>query len=82
VTLTTVGYGDISPQSAFVQALANVEAILGQIYLTVLVARLVGIQVAQGMSAARADRCDRPGRGGDDFAQQERTRFQEKDRVS
>ena len=53
VTLTTAGYGDISPQSPFAQALANLEAILGQIYLAVLVARLVGIQVAQGMSAAR-----------------------------
>ena len=53
VTLTTVGYGDISPQSPFAQALANLEAILGQIYLAVLVARLVGIQVAQGMSAVR-----------------------------
>jgi hypothetical protein len=54
VTLTTVGYGDISPQSPFAQALANLEAILGQIYLVVLVARLVGIQVAQGVSAAIA----------------------------
>jgi len=58
VTLTTVGYGDISPQLPFAQALANVEAILGQIYLAVLVARLVGIQVAQGMRAAKANRCD------------------------
>ena len=55
VTLTTVGYGDISPQSPFAQALANLEAILGQIYLAVLVARLVGIQVAQSMTAARRE---------------------------
>jgi voltage-gated potassium channel Kch len=70
VTLTTVGYGDISPQSPFSQALANIEAVLGQIYLAVLVARLVGIQVAQRMSSAhmvgsdRQERCsDKPGSG-------------------
>lgn len=60
VTLTTVGYGDINPQSPFAQALANLEAILGQIYLAVLVARLVGIQVAQRMRAPGPDRVDHP----------------------
>jgi len=48
VTLTTVGYGDITPASAEARAICNVEAILGQMYLAVLVARLVGIQVSQG----------------------------------
>ncbi len=49
VTLTTVGYGDITPVTPVAQGFSNLEAIVGQIYLVVLVARLVGLHVAQGM---------------------------------
>jgi voltage-gated potassium channel len=42
-TLTTLGYGDIVPTSAFTRMLAGLEAIMGQMYLAVLVARLVGM---------------------------------------
>ena len=42
VTLTTLGYGDIHPTTAISRSITNVESILGQLYLTVLVARLVG----------------------------------------
>ena len=41
-TITTLGYGDIAPRGEFARSLANFEALLGQVYLTVLVARLVG----------------------------------------
>ncbi len=47
VTLTTLGYGDITPVSAVARGLAVVQATLGQVYLTVLVARLVGIHLTQ-----------------------------------
>ena len=47
VTLTTLGYGDITPLSPIAASLAVVEAILGQIYLAVMIARIVGIHVAQ-----------------------------------
>jgi len=47
VTLTTLGYGDILPQSEGAAALCQVEAIIGQFFMAVLVARLVGIQVSQ-----------------------------------
>ncbi len=47
VTLTTLGYGDITPQSYQAGVLAYLEAIIGQVYLTVLVARLVGMHIAQ-----------------------------------
>ncbi len=47
VTLTTLGYGDITPQSHQAGVLAYLEAIIGQVYLTVLVARLVGMHIAQ-----------------------------------
>ena len=41
VTLATLGYGDIVPQSEVTRGVAVVEAIAGQLYLAVLVARLV-----------------------------------------
>ncbi len=47
VTLTTLGYGDITPNALQAGALAYLEAIIGQIYLTVMVARLVGLYIAQ-----------------------------------
>jgi hypothetical protein len=45
ITLSTLGYGDITPLSSSARALSYVEAITGQIYLTVLVARLVGLHI-------------------------------------
>jgi voltage-gated potassium channel len=45
ITLTTVGYGDITPLTPFTRSLSFVEAIIGQFYLTVLVARLVGLHI-------------------------------------
>ena len=47
VTLSTLGYGDIVPATRGAQALASMEALIGQFYLTVLVARLVGIHISQ-----------------------------------
>ena len=47
VTITTLGYGDITPVTATASSLAIVEAVMGQIYIAVLVARLVGVHVAQ-----------------------------------
>jgi hypothetical protein len=41
VTLTTLGYGDYTAQQSGGQAVAVIEAILGQIFLATLVARLV-----------------------------------------
>ena len=48
VTITTLGYGDILPLSAGARMLAVTEALTGQIYLVVLVARLVGLHIAHG----------------------------------
>ena len=47
ITLTTLGYGDITPQTPPAQNLSSFEAIVGQLYLTILVARLVGVQISQ-----------------------------------
>ena len=43
VTMTTVGYGDMAPVTTVARTLATMEAIIGQVYLTILVARLVGM---------------------------------------
>ena len=43
VTLATLGYGDISPVKPTARGMAVTEAMLGQLYLAVLVARLVGL---------------------------------------
>ena len=47
VTMTTLGYGDIVPLSAVARTLAYMEAALGQIYVAVLIARLVGLNTAR-----------------------------------
>src|SRR5262245_2203978 len=48
VTLTTVGYGDISPVSPAARTLAWMEAVTGQFYLAVIVAGLVSVLAAKG----------------------------------
>jgi len=45
ITLTTLGYGDITPISPPAQSISSLEAITGQFYLTILVARLVGLHL-------------------------------------
>ncbi len=54
VTLTTLGYGDVTPVSPFARTCATLEAMAGQMYLAVLVAQLVG-------SERRATMEKRPG---------------------
>ncbi len=46
VTLTTLGYGDITPTWSLPRSLSAVEAVIGQLYLTILVAILVGMHLA------------------------------------
>jgi len=53
-TLTTLGYGNISPATPQADALANAEAVAGTLYLTVVVSRLIGLQISQS-SAERVD---------------------------
>ena len=43
ITLSTVGYGDITPVSRFARWLAAMEAMIGLLYVAVLVARLVSL---------------------------------------
>jgi len=47
VTITTLGFGDITPVTDKASALVMIEAVVGQIYLVVLVAWLVGMHVSR-----------------------------------
>jgi hypothetical protein len=48
VVLTTLGFGDLSPSVGLPQALVAIEALLGQVFLVTLVARLVTLWARQG----------------------------------
>lgn len=43
-TLTTTGYGDITPSIAASRSLANLEGLIGQLYPAILIARLVSME--------------------------------------
>jgi hypothetical protein len=47
VTLTTLGYGDITPVLPVARFLAFMEAIVGVFYIAILVASLVGVRMSQ-----------------------------------
>lgn len=46
VTLTTLGFGDISPAEPIAKFLVYMEAVVGQLYIAILVASLVGIRIS------------------------------------
>jgi len=50
VTLTTVGYGDITPVAHAARSLTILEALIGQLYPAIVLARLVSLHVASGGS--------------------------------
>lgn len=45
VTLSTLGYGDIVAVTRAARSLSALEAIVGQIYMAVVVARLIGLHI-------------------------------------
>jgi hypothetical protein len=53
-TLTTAGYGDIVPIHPLARALANLEAITGQLYIVLLIGRLLSLHLAQESAAPAA----------------------------
>jgi hypothetical protein len=53
VTLTTLGYGDITPTHEISRMFAVMEALIGQLYPATLLARLVSLEIAP--DGARAD---------------------------
>jgi hypothetical protein len=47
VTLTTLGYGDITPVTHQARAIAILEAVVGPLFLAIFIARLVGLHMVQ-----------------------------------
>ena len=62
VTLATLGYGDVLPVSPPARALATLEAMLGQLYLAIMIARLVGLHAASRAAAGLDDHEPEPTR--------------------
>jgi hypothetical protein len=58
-TLTALGYGDIVPASQCAKIASTLEAMVGQVYLAVFIARLVGLHV---VGANRNDQKQGPAR--------------------
>jgi voltage-gated potassium channel len=50
VTLTTLGYGDITPSTLVAKYLSASEAIAGQLYIAIIIARLVAMEIASRAS--------------------------------
>ena len=46
VTQTTLGYGELTPASGVARAFVIAQSLFGQIYIAVVIARLVGLQIA------------------------------------
>ena len=53
VCLTTTGFGDITPMSEGARSLSVMESVFGQLYVAILIARLVSLEVAQSMLKER-----------------------------
>jgi hypothetical protein len=51
VTLTTLGYGDITPVSGYARTFAFLEAITGTLYVAILVSRLVSLYITHSMQS-------------------------------
>lgn len=49
VAMTTIGFGDIVPVAAPARSMAAIEGLLGQLYLAIIIARLVGLEIASRM---------------------------------
>jgi len=46
ITLTTVGYGDVTPLASAAKQMAVLEGLIGQLYPAILLARLVSMEIA------------------------------------
>ena len=58
VTLATLGYGDVTPVTALAGTLASMEAIGGQLYIAITVARLVALSLEDRDGPGRSSKSD------------------------
>ena len=47
VTLTTLGYGDIAPAIPAARMLCALEAVIGQLFVAIFIARMVSLHIGQ-----------------------------------
>ncbi len=57
VSITTMGFGDITPATPVAKCLTYLEGIVGQFYIAILVSSLVGVRLSRH---SRHDNCDGP----------------------
>jgi hypothetical protein len=55
-TLTTIGYGDVTPVASAARSAAALEGVFGQFYIAVVVAQLVGSKLAEAGNREPSDR--------------------------
>jgi hypothetical protein len=55
-TLTTIGYGDVTPVGSAARSAATLEGVFGQFYIAVVVAQLVGSKLAEAGNREPSDR--------------------------
>ena len=62
VTMTTLGYGDVSPITPAAQLVSVAEAVTGQLYVAILIGGLVGMWISERMHELEMEeiRRDRP----------------------
>ena len=49
ITLTTLGYGEIIPMNAYARSFAIIEAIIGVMYVAIIISRMVGLFISRSM---------------------------------
>ncbi len=54
VTMTTLGYGDITPIHPISRAWVSAQSVIGQLYLAVVMARLVGLYISDNKLSKRS----------------------------
>jgi len=59
-TLTTLGYGDIVPVSLLAKHFAAAQAIVGVMYLAIIISRLVGLFIAQSRTSGEGSGTEKP----------------------
>lgn len=54
-TLTTLGYGDVTPKTPFSKFLSIFESLVGQLYLAIFVAQLIGLNIARRLDRIKSE---------------------------
>ena len=59
-TLTTLGYGDIVPTTGFARLVTSAESVTGQLFVAIIIGRLVGLEVSARSIRAQSSTPDTP----------------------